>query len=1004
MAFTIPYRALRAKIGQANLAQIWTSRSAASSVLCSTVLVASILLGGGTRSGFLSDTILELIAIPALLAALSGLTALPWSSGNRAAEWGVILCLGTVLLPLVQLVPLPSWIWSKLPHREQIAGIFDMLHQPLPWLPVSVAPYLTWAGLISLLPPLAIFLGVIQLDYRQRRLISLVIIAMGIFSAFLGLLQVAQGPSSPWRFYAVTNASEAVGFFANRNHLASLLYSVLMFGAAWAINVGYSIGSLREARRFEAASVVTLTGSFLALVILIAAEGSTRSRAGLGLMIVALFAALWLALSDRRRSSTSTPVKLIVGSTIVAVLLVMQFALFRIVARFEDPLQGARIPIAENTIAAAEAYMPFGSGFGTFVTVYPGFEPVKDALDNKYVNHAHDDLLEVVLEGGAMSLLMMGGFIAWFFVAAAQTWRRPPEDARGIDILLARAATFVLPLIIIHSAVDYPLRTGGMMAMFALACGFLVRPLRFEPKEIQTRLAPALEISEAEKRRLARLRGVAVAEAGAPAGLLAPVDDKEVGEGAEVAEVGMLAPGADAYEPPMDLDELAERIERDHAANARKSAISQNAVALSQHPEPANHATPELERPAARQMPTSVSTPASNAKISGEMEHTLARLNEMSQADVTGSAEVLRGTTEADRLEGEGEGSALRAAEAAERRLKILHSIKLVERPGKPAAAERVGSSAPSPSQPGATQAAATRPGTAMPRAGNAAERRKQVLRSVEQFIQSAGLASEFADGALGADAANLETSPSPVEPQESTIVVTDSVDQSMSDAAGANTRSQSQASETADLPANDRVDAESVDSSPAEEQQRTEVHRADNDDHLTNVPQPSRQPDSASEIKPAEQTRNDGADTARVLVAPSVADDAPSKEQTWANEIKWPQERKPDTSEADITASGGADSQPVAASPAIVASGNEGVTADDAVTVDDAKPASPPPQTIQQRPPEAPAPQQKVKPVPTGKALSPARGSGPVFAEVPGVPEQARWGEDIEWPDEWKK
>ena len=63
-------------------------------------------------------------------------------------------------------------------------------------------------------------------------------------------------------------------------------------------------------------------------------------------------------------------------------------------------MEGARIPFAHNTITAAKAYMPFGSGVGTFVSVYPGFEPAHDAISNVYANHAHNDLLEVWLEGG----------------------------------------------------------------------------------------------------------------------------------------------------------------------------------------------------------------------------------------------------------------------------------------------------------------------------------------------------------------------------------------------------------------------------------------------------------------------------------------------------------------------------------------------------------------------------------------------------------------------------
>ena len=418
---------LMPRIGRGDVARAWAQRPSLTFGLCAMTLVAALLLGGGTRGGFLSDTILELIAIPAFLAAVSALIAMPWADRQGSAVWALALCLAIVALPLLQLVPLPPGIWTRLPHRDEIAGIFALVHQDLPWLPISVSPSLTWAGVLSLLPPFAVFLGVIQLGYRERRMLSLILVALGIVSALLGLLQVAQGQSSPWRFFAVTNPTEAVGFFANRNHLAALLNAVLLFGAAWAVQVGYSFGHWRERRTIETASVVALTASFLGLIILIAAEGSSRSRAGIGLLIVALFGALMLAIMDRRRSSTSTPVKLLLGSVIIAVLLVLQFSLYRLLDRFDDPLENLRIQFAQNTIHAAEAYMPFGSGFGTFTAVYPSFEPPQSVLDNRYVNHAHDDVLELWLEGGAMSLLLMAVFSGWLFMASTKAWRQAPR-------------------------------------------------------------------------------------------------------------------------------------------------------------------------------------------------------------------------------------------------------------------------------------------------------------------------------------------------------------------------------------------------------------------------------------------------------------------------------------------------------------------------------------------------------------------------------------------------
>jgi O-antigen ligase len=155
-----------------------------------------------------------------------------------------------------------------------------------------------------------------------------------------------------------------------------------------------------------------------------------------------------------------------------------QFALYRILDRFAmDPLADARVAFARTTIAAAKAYMPLGSGIGTFVPVYALFEQPKDALIGAFVNHAHDDFLEVWLESGIFGIGLMGAFVVWFVPRTVRVWRRPPSDAREIDHSLARSATMIVALLIAHSLVDYPLRTGAMTAIFAFCCALLIEPI-----------------------------------------------------------------------------------------------------------------------------------------------------------------------------------------------------------------------------------------------------------------------------------------------------------------------------------------------------------------------------------------------------------------------------------------------------------------------------------------------------------------------------------------------
>jgi hypothetical protein len=113
---------------------------------------------------------------------------------------------------------------------------------------------------------------------------------------------------------------------------------------------------------------------------------------------------------------------------------------------------------------------------GTFVPVYAMFEKPEDALVNTFANRAHNDLLEVWLETGMVGPVLIALFSICLVRRSIQLWRGAPQDGRDIDHALARAATIVIALLLAHSLVDYPLRTGGMMAIMAFACALLIVP------------------------------------------------------------------------------------------------------------------------------------------------------------------------------------------------------------------------------------------------------------------------------------------------------------------------------------------------------------------------------------------------------------------------------------------------------------------------------------------------------------------------------------------------
>ena len=133
---------------------------------------------------------------------------------------------------------------------------------------------------------------------------------------------------------------------------------------------------------------------------------------------------------------------------------------------------------AHTTFAAAKTLMPVGAGLGAFVPVFALFEKPQDLeiYAGEYANHAHNDLLELWLETGVAGLLLLGLFLYWLARRASQAWGPSNPGPLAIDKSLIRAAILIIALLLCHSLVDYPLRTGAMMAIAAFACALLINP------------------------------------------------------------------------------------------------------------------------------------------------------------------------------------------------------------------------------------------------------------------------------------------------------------------------------------------------------------------------------------------------------------------------------------------------------------------------------------------------------------------------------------------------
>lgn len=422
------------------------------------LLVSALLLGGATREGELVTAFVRLLSLPVLLVAAARLAANP----PPGARWPLMILAAVVAVPAIQLIPLPPGLWSILPGRGPIAETYLAAGIALPWAPLSLTPDATWNSLLALLPPAAMFMAVLALDVPTRRAFVPWVLAVVAASIVLGILQVADGPDSGLRPYETTNASAAVGFFANRNHQASLLIAALPLAAFWTL----SWLKRTEGHRM----LVVLLGAGLALGI-IAGVGVSTSRAGVLLLVPAGIGCLLLVLRSLGIRVSRRAVIIAAAVAVLGVLPALGFGLVQILGELPQSMAtDARVTAAPAIAVAGATYLPFGSGLGSFDPVYRMLE-TPEAMTNAFLNHAHNDYLEVWLETGLFGPVLIVLFFAWLGVRGARLWRAP-----GVGGSLALAASLSVLLVALHSVVDYPLRTAAMATLFAFACGCLVAP------------------------------------------------------------------------------------------------------------------------------------------------------------------------------------------------------------------------------------------------------------------------------------------------------------------------------------------------------------------------------------------------------------------------------------------------------------------------------------------------------------------------------------------------
>ena len=422
--------------------------------------------GGASRADVQSLVILRPLSVIVCALGLMTLRREHLEGRGLLLGWAAAI----FMLTLLHLLPLPPAIWQSLAGRQDMVDVEKISGLSQIWRPLTLTPINGLHALNSLFVPLAVILLGAQLTRNELFALLPVVIGLTTLSGLLGVLQVIGDPKSSLYFYAITNNGSAVGFFANRNHAATLLALLFPMLAIFASSAKNEADATRMRRVIAPAIAIVLVPLILV----------TGSRSGLASALIGLVAAamLYRQPSYRHNGQREKPDRFkayagVAGLGLITLAFITYFfARAEAIERLLKKSSGVddRTDFWTASIDLLYKYLAWGSGSGSFADAYRVVEPNR-LLDTTYLNRAHNDWLETAITFGLPGIIILLAMLLGFSVRG----HRLRRGANGITraVVFGRLALVMMAMIGIASLADYPLRTPIIMGIFALSALWL---------------------------------------------------------------------------------------------------------------------------------------------------------------------------------------------------------------------------------------------------------------------------------------------------------------------------------------------------------------------------------------------------------------------------------------------------------------------------------------------------------------------------------------------------
>jgi O-antigen ligase len=343
------------------------------------------------------------------------------------------------------------------------------------WRSISIYPYATRTELLKVLSYIGLFYLVVNNlnDRKQVSWLIAIIILIGCFEAFYGLLEYLSGHQHIFLYKKKYCTAYATGTFVNKNHFAGYLEMVIPLGVGVMIYHWLSLPAspLKGVRGFitRLASEQGSKLALLALAVIIMLLGVIFSQSRMGILSVVTSLLVMTALLIWGGGGKGV-FKLISIILIIGTLGGMWLGIEPLIKRFsllpeEITPEISRVVLWEDTIQLVRDFPLWGSGLGTYRYIFPKYKSTK--IQATYY-HAHNDYLELLAETGMIGFLTVMGLVGYLLVQVTIKWRRRKNPyVKGM--VLGGIGSLVAQLF--HSLADFNMHIPANVLLVSVIIG-----------------------------------------------------------------------------------------------------------------------------------------------------------------------------------------------------------------------------------------------------------------------------------------------------------------------------------------------------------------------------------------------------------------------------------------------------------------------------------------------------------------------------------------------------